>query len=85
MNLCIDQGNSRTKLAIFSDGEMVNNFIYKKFDAEEIVKICSLYPVENSIISSVVNIDPAIVNTLNRLSKRFILFDHNTPVPLQVL
>ena len=85
MNLCIDQGNSRTKLAIFSDGEMVNNFIYKKFDAEEIVKICSLYPVENSIISSVVNIDPAIVNTLNRLSKRFILFDHNTPVPLQNL
>lgn len=84
MNLCIDQGNSRTKLAIFAeDGKMVNNFIYKRFDASEIEKICSLYPVTNSIISSVINIDPAVVNTLNRLSKRFVLFDHNTPVPLE--
>ena len=84
MNLCIDQGNSRTKLAIFADdGKMVNNFIYKRFDASEIEKICSLYPVTNSIISSVINIDPAVVNTLNRLSEHFILFDHNTPVPLE--
>lgn len=84
MNLCIDQGNSRTKLAIFADdGKMVNNFIYKRFDASEIEKICSLYPVTNSIISSVINIDPAVVNTLNRLSEHFILFDHNTSVPLE--
>ena len=84
MNLCIDQGNSRTKLAIFNeDGSMINNFIYKRFDANEVEKICSLYPVTNSIVSSVVNIDPAVVNTLVRLSKRFILFDHNTPVPLE--
>lgn len=83
MNLCIDQGNSRTKLAIFAeDGRMVNNFIYKRFDASEIERICSLYPVENSIISSVINIEPAVVNTLNRLSRQFVLFDHNTPVPL---
>ena len=83
MNLCIDQGNSRTKLAIFAeDGRMVNNFIYKRFDAPEIERICSLYPVENSIVSSVVNIDPAVVNTLNRVSRQFVLFDHNTPVPL---
>ncbi len=83
MNLCIDQGNSRTKLAIFADdGKMVNNYIYKRFDSGEIERICSLYPVTNSIISSVVNIDPAVVNTLHRLSRQFILFDHNTPVPL---
>lgn len=83
MNLCIDQGNSRTKLAIFSDdGKMVNNFIYKKFDAAEIDKIFTLYPIDNSIISSVVNIEPAVVNTLHRHSKHFVLFDHNTPVPL---
>lgn len=84
MNLCIDQGNSRTKLAIFAeDGKMVNNFIYKKFDAAEIDKIFSLYPIEDSIISSVVNIEAAVVNTLNRHSKHFLLFDHNTPVPLE--
>ena len=84
MNLCIDQGNSRTKLAIFSDeGKMVNNFIYKRFDASEIDKIFSLYPIDNSIISSVVNIEPAVVNALSRQSRQFVLFDHNTPVPLE--
>lgn len=84
MNLCIDQGNSRTKVAIFEpDGKMVNHFIFKQFNAADIEKICSLYPIDNSIISSVVNIEPAVVNSLHRLSKRFILFDHNTPVPLE--
>lgn len=83
MNLCIDQGNSRTKIAIFNeDGSMVNNFIYKQFSAQDIEKLCDLYPIENSIISSVVNIEPAVVNSLSRRSQHFVLFDHNTPVPL---
>lgn len=83
MNLCIDQGNSRTKIAIFdADGSMVNHFIYKSFSARDIEKLCSLYPIENSIISSVVNIEPAVVNTLHRCSGHFLLFDHNTLVPL---
>lgn len=43
----------------------------------------TLYPIENSIISSVVNIEPAVVNILSRLSKRFVLFDHFTPIPIR--
>lgn len=84
MNLCIDQGNSRTKIAIFGkDGKMVNNFIYKYFSAQDVEKLCDLYPIENSIISSVVNVDVAVINVLHRRSKRFILFDYSTPVPIQ--
>ena len=76
MNLCIDQGNSRTKIAIFNrEGKMVNNFIYKYFTAQDVEKLCSLYPIENSILSSVVNVDVAVVNVLHRRSKHFILFD----------
>ncbi len=83
MNLCIDQGNSRTKVAIFADdGRLVNHFIYKAFFSNEVEKLCDLYSVENSILSSVVNIEPAVINVLHRRTNFFVVFDHNTPVPI---
>ncbi|MBR1928842.1 MAG: type III pantothenate kinase [Paludibacteraceae bacterium] len=83
MNLCIDQGNSRTKVALFkADRKLVKTFIYKTFHSSDIERLFSLYPIENSIISSVANVEPAVINALNRLSKRFVLFDHNTPIPI---
>lgn len=83
MNLTIDQGNSRTKVALFDDdGRIVKNFIYKSFSASDIERLFSLYPITDSIISSVINIEAAVVNTLHRLSKHFVLFDHFTPVPI---
>lgn len=83
MNICIDQGNSRTKVALFSpDGKMVKNFVYKSFTSADAERLFELYPIENSIISSVVNLESSMVNALNRLSKRFVLFDHHTPVPI---
>ena len=84
MNLCIDQGNSRTKVALMEDGgKMINHFIYKSFSSADVERLFDLYPIDDSIISSVINIEPAIVNTLARRSKHFVLFDHNTPVPIR--
>lgn len=83
MNLCIDQGNSRTKVALMTDeGKMINDFIYKSFTSADVERLFDLYPVTDSIISSVINIEPAIVNTLARRSQHFVLFDHLTPVPI---
>ena len=42
----------------------------------------ALSRVTDSIISSVVDIEAAVVNTLHRRSQHFVLFDHNTPVPI---
>lgn len=83
MNLCIDQGNSRIKIALFKeDGRIAKNLMYKCFTSSDVERLFSLYPITYSIVSSVVNIDPAVVNALHRLSKRFILFDHLTPLPI---
>ena len=83
MNLCIDQGNSRTKVALMTDdGKMINHFIYKQFSSAEVERLFDLYDISDSIISSVVNIEAAVVNTLSRRSQHFVLFDHNTPVPI---
>ena len=83
MNLCIDQGNSRTKVALMTDeGKMINHFIYKQFSSVDVERLFDLYDITDSIISSVVNIEAAIVNTLHRRSQHFVLFDHMTPVPI---
>jgi len=83
MNLCIDQGNSRTKVALMTDeGKMINHFIYKSFSSADVERLFDLYDITDSIISSVVDIEAAVVNTLHRRSQHFVLFDHNTPVPI---
>lgn len=83
MNLCIDQGNSRTKVALMTDeGKIVNHFIYKHFSSADVERLFDLYDIQDSIISSVVDIEAATVNALSRRSSHFVLFDHNTPVPI---
>ena len=84
MNLCIDQGNSRTKVALFREnGSIAKHFIYKHFASAEVEQLFQLYTIEDSIISSVVNIEPAVVNALTKHSRHFVLFDHNTPLPVK--
>ena len=83
MNLCIDQGNSRTKVALMTDeGKIASHFIYKHFSSADVDRLFDLYDIQNSIISSVVDIEAATVNALSRRSEHFVLFDHNTPVPI---
>ena len=84
MNLCIDQGNSRTKVALMTDeGKMIKHLIYRQFSSSDMERLFDLYDITDSIISSVVDIEAAVVNTLHRRSQHFVLFDHNTPVPIE--
>lgn len=83
MNICIDQGNSRTKVALFDEqGNIIKSFVYKIFRSSDAQRLFSLYSISDSIISSVINLEPSMVNTLNRLSRHFVLFDHQTPIPI---
>ena len=62
---------------------MINHVIYKTFTSSDVDRLFDLYDISDSIVSSVINIEPAIVNTLARRSQHFVLFDHNTPVPIR--
>ena len=84
MNLCIDQGNSRTKVALFKENsQLVKSLIYRSFHSTDVERLFNLYPINNSIISSVANIEPAVVNALYKLSHTCVLFDHHTPIPIK--
>ncbi len=86
MNLCIDQGNSRTKIALFDqNGRMARTFMYRTFSYVELEKLFSLYPISDSIISSVGNVEPSVVNCLARKSRFFVLLDHHTRLPIDNL
>ena len=65
------------------EGKMINHVIYKTFTSSDVDRLFDLYDISDSIVSSVINIEPAIVNTLARRSQHFVLFDHNTPVPIR--
>ena len=82
MNLCIDQGNSRIKVALFDGEKITKKLIYKSFSSIDVERLYSLYPIENAIISSVINVEAAIINTLQKKKKKFILFDHHTKIPI---
>ena len=83
MNLCVDQGNSRTKVALMTDeSKIMKHLIYKSFSSADVERLFDLYDITDSIISSVVDIEAAVVNTLHRRSQHFVLFDHMTPVPI---
>ena len=64
------------------EGKMVKHLIYKSFSSADVERLFDLYDITDSIISSVVDIEAAVVKTLHRRSQHFVLFDHNTPVPI---
>ncbi len=64
------------------EGKIIKDFIYRQFSSADVERRFELYDISDSIISSVVNIEAAVVNALHRHSQHFVLFDHNTPVPI---
>ena len=55
MNLCIDQGNSSTKVGVFNDDELIETFVFEQFDRSEILTLVERFPISHCIISSVVS------------------------------
>lgn len=64
------------------EGKMIKHLIYKSFSSADVERLFELYDITDSIISSVVDVEAAVVNVLHRHSQHFVLFDHNTPVPI---
>ena len=56
MNLCIDQGNTNTKIAIFDQDNIVGLSVHENPDLQVFKKIFESHrPVEHVILSSVID------------------------------
>ncbi len=84
MNLVIDKGNSRTKVAIFSGQEIMQTFMPDDLTTtglEEIVN--KYYGLDRAILSSVSFVEPAVKTFLQKKFTYFIELNNQTPLPLR--
>lgn len=81
MNLVVDIGNTRIKLAVFKDNSLLEVFISTADNLiATIQKVIHQYNIESAIISSVAEIPAEVNNFLAEIPAKLIL-NHQTKVP----
>lgn len=84
MNLCIDVGNTRVKMAIFdSDNKMQNLQFSDDLEKAVLLAILKKYNCKNAILSSVRGKHKEIQSFLSGQLKAVFFLDANLPIPIQ--
>ena len=84
MNLVVDIGNSRTKLAIFLKKKLVDFRTVDKLTIIQLAEIKKAYPdIDRAILSSVSIADPQVVGYLKSEFFYFLELNYLTPVPIK--
>jgi len=86
MNLAIDIGNTLSKMAVFRDGDIAEINRFSSLSVNTIESIFNKYPqIEKTIVSSVKNADPDVMNCIKSKSRIFIEFNETTKIPIENL
>ena len=64
MNLCIDEGNSSLKIAVFEGESIVFSNTYNEIDFHELSRIIKEFKIEHCILSSVVETNILLIDFL---------------------
>jgi type III pantothenate kinase len=83
MNLCIDQGNSSTKVGVFNQTELVETFIFEKFGKADVLTLTDRFFIDRCIISSVTSDNEEFIWFLETSFDYFIELSHKTAVPIE--
>jgi type III pantothenate kinase len=84
MNLVIDQGNTRSKIAVFKQDEIIFEHNYDVFEIQQLENISNKYPdISRSAISNVSDINEELGNALSSQYKHITL-SHTTPLPIHI-
>lgn len=84
MNLAIDIGNTRVKVAVFDDDKLAHTQAYEKFEEKDWKFLFKRFQIENSILSAVSTYEDGITSFLSTNSKLIVL-DTKTPLPIKNL
>jgi type III pantothenate kinase len=79
--LCFDFGNTRMKCAVFVDGAFAQELLLTDDNEETIRALIDQYHPDASILSSVIEHNPALEELLRRTT-RFHKLDHHSKVPV---
>ncbi|MDP4183896.1 MAG: type III pantothenate kinase [Bacteroidota bacterium] len=84
MNLTIDIGNTRTKIGLFNQNELMLTFPVDHLGTKELTLLKDEYPSINAaILSSTVNYSEEIDSLLGEMFDTYIKYTHQTPVPIK--
>ncbi|RYY62701.1 MAG: type III pantothenate kinase [Chitinophagaceae bacterium] len=81
VTLCFDYGNTRRKVAVFEGDRITETLVLEDDDPARLVQLIDRYKPERTILSSVIDHDPAI-ETLLAARTRFHKLSHLTKVTL---
>lgn len=80
MNLCVDQGNTLLKVAVFEEEVLIRHFTLNTDFESGLSEIINTFQINKAILSSVSAV--SVDTILSQKVKYFINFDHHTPVPV---
>jgi type III pantothenate kinase len=82
MNAALDIGNTRAKIGLFQQNQLVEQAIWTSWTLEELCSFAERHGVKNIIVSSVAKPEAALMETL---SARFRVLEltHETPLPFR--
>jgi len=83
LNLAIDIGNTRIKLGIYREGELVERQTWQEWELEKLISLTTNQNVQNVILSNVGKDVPAAINAFLEQNFFFIRLDTQTPLPIQ--
>ena len=84
MNLIIEQGNSATKVAVYSQKQMIFFSDYKCFSEFDLIQLFNQYPLQNGILSTVIDTEKELITCLENRLERFFFFDEKVRLPIEV-
>ena len=82
MNICIDQGNSKVKMAVFDDGRLVVDVLCKGDVVQQMDELCSTYEIDKAIYCSVSGYDVALECRLKEIVPHYLRMDRMLRLPL---
>ena len=84
MNLIIEQGNSATKVAVYSKEQMEFTSVYEDFSYSDLINLFNQYPLKNGILSSVTETKKVLITGLETRLERFFFFDDQVRLPIRI-
>lgn len=85
INLCIDIGNTLTKVAVFTGTKMDHFEVVQTSIVDRLKTIIVEKKIECAIVSSVANYPPELDNLLKEKLRTYLVLDAYTPLPIENL
>jgi len=82
VNLCVDRGNSSTKIGVFDNEDLLETLNFSLNEEWDVIGLCNKYDVKQCILSSVVNDNESLLSVLRSKVAKVIELDHVTPLPI---